>query len=154
MALSSFHWIIPRGLAGSGQPGRMSALEKDLLFLKESGIKIIVTLTEEPLDLKTEASLFEQIHFPIVDMKAPKSLQQTFRLCKSLHARYAQEPVLMHCEMGTGRTGTLLAAMMIHQGLEVEEAIEAIREIEPLYVRNSLQESFVKRYYTFYSFNK
>lgn len=144
--IHEFHWVIDNALAGSGQPGRMQDMSDDIQFLQEQGFKTIVTLLEEPLELP-DGHGFEQIHFPIVDMKTPGSPQQAEKYCSGIMQRIAQgEKVLLHCEMGTGRTGTILACCLVHQGLNGDEAIAAARKVESMYIRNQQQENFVKRY--------
>lgn len=154
MNLSAFNWILPGKLAGSAQPGRMGDITEDLNYLWNQGIRVIMTLTEAALVVPKDAPKFGYLHFPIVDMEAPRSMQATLRICKAVHAHiHSNEAVLMHCEMGTGRTGTLLACALIHFGRNPEEVLLELRKIEPLYVRNSIQERFIHRYHTFYTYN-
>lgn len=144
--LPSFHWIIPGQLAGSGQPGYHQSLNLDLAHLETLNLLTVVTLTEDPLPIAELPQIhgFTFIHFPIVDMKAPTGAVPVEKLCRRVQAQIdAEQAALFHCREGTGRTGTLLACQRVYQGLSAEEAIAELRKIEPLYVRNSLQENFV-----------
>lgn len=154
MTLSSFHWILPEQLVGSGKPGLSGDFKGDLQALWQQGIRVILTLLEEPLAIPENPPQLIFLHFPIVDMQAPQKLQAVHTICSKVSAHIqAKEAVLIHCEAGTGRTGTILACCLIHQGRTAEEALLEIRKIDPLYVRNSLQENFVRRYETFYRFH-
>lgn len=150
MSLQSFHWIVPQQLAGSGVPGWNQDIRQDFKFLWEQGIRVILTLLEKPLPLISEDYPLTYVHFPIVDMKVPISLQSTHKICKAMaqHMRDNQG-VLVHCEAGTGRTGTILACILLHFEKSAEEAICEIRKIESLYIRNTMQENFVHRYATY-----
>jgi protein-tyrosine phosphatase len=48
--------------------------------------------------------------------------------------------VLVHCQGGSGRTGTMAAAYWIHKGLSAQEAIKKVREANPTAVENPKQE--------------
>ena len=49
MTLTSFAWVHKHSLAGSGRPGLLRELEEDLEFIRESGFRMIVTLTQRAL---------------------------------------------------------------------------------------------------------
>ena len=145
--VAEFHWIPPQLLAGSGQPGYMNDEREDMDFLKAAGINLIVSLTEDPLPFDAKAYGFETLHFPIPDMHVPQSPAQTEKLCKRIDQALAQKQgVLLHCKHGTGRTGTLLACVLILQGRSANEALLEIRKVLSYYVANSLQERFLQSF--------
>lgn len=55
--------------------------------------------------------------------------------------------VAVHCLMGQGRTGTMLACYYGKEnGLTGEEAIKKIREMRPISIETTEQENIVKYY--------
>ena len=53
------------------------------------------------------------------------------------------EVVAVHCLAGLGRTGLVLAAWLIQQGLTAEEALRRLRTIEPGFVQSLEQEALL-----------
>ena len=51
-----FSWIVPGELAAMPLPGRDRPLEEDAAFLEQEGIRILVSLTENPPDFEVLAS--------------------------------------------------------------------------------------------------
>ena len=59
----------------------------------------------------------------------------------------AQGQVLaVHCLGGIGRTGTVLAAWLVREGLTAVEALRRVRLIDAQYVQTAEQEEFLQRY--------
>ena len=54
----NFSWLDPSKLAGSARPEN----ERELEGLKKLGIKAIVSLTEDPLDLEVDQLGFDYLH--------------------------------------------------------------------------------------------
>lgn len=145
---SRFSWVLPDQLAGSGRPGRYAPLERDLAFLREKGVDVIISLLESTLNLKeyVEAG-FDTHHFPVEDFTAP-TLDQTADACDIIETSIAGGGrVLVHCNAGIGRTGTLLACFLAHQGVEPEAAVRRIRTERPMSLETRDQIVIVARYY-------
>jgi atypical dual specificity phosphatase len=86
------------------------------------------------------------VFFPIDDMGSP-NIEDAKKLCYRI-SRLLQkdEVVAMHCKAGLGRTGTMLAAMLIWDGLSALEALESTRRIEPRWVQSDDQIVFLEEF--------
>ena len=140
--MRGFSWIIDDKLAGLPFPGMGAALERDLEDLRDAGIRLLVTLTERPLDPQILARYdITSLHIPVQDF-TPPSLDQMQHFVE--HARFSlsqSEPVGVHCQAGIGRTGTMLAAYLISEGMDAGEAITTIRTLRPSSIETSAQEA-------------
>ncbi len=128
------NWIEPGVMAASGIPVGV----KDLQSLYEQGIRAIVTLTEHPLTVQKEITLqvlaeigLTCLHAPIVDQYPPDiaTVQETVQFVNQMKAQ--GRPVLLHCHAGTGRTGTMLHAYYLTEGLSLEEAKAKVKASKP-----------------------
>lgn len=118
-----------------------------LAALKRVGISHLITLTERdlPQDALKRHGL-ANLHLPIRDHEAP-SLGQIQMLLKRMETLMAQGEVLaVHCLAGRGRTGTVLAAWWIREGLTAQEALRRVRLLDAHYVQSAEQEAFLQRY--------
>lgn len=148
--IDGFNWILPARLAGSALPGLLNDIETDLLWLQSAGIQHVISLTEKPLVVEHPTEL-DFHHFPIADMGIPTP-RETRGLCDFiLRAIDRNEPVLVHCKAGLGRTGTVLACCLVSLGATAEEATMRLRSICSYYIQNQTQESLVRHYAEFLS---
>ncbi|MCS7270564.1 MAG: dual specificity protein phosphatase 23 [Gemmataceae bacterium] len=123
-----FSWIVPARLAASALPEEMA----DLAWLRQQGIEVVISLTEEPLPRQwvNEAGLL-LVHVPVPDMTAP-TLEQLEQIVTTIHkANAAGLGVAIHCTAGLGRTGTALAAYLVSQGMNPDAAIAEVRRLRP-----------------------
>jgi atypical dual specificity phosphatase len=145
--MDGFYWLEPRVLAGCGRPGSRNRrddpklLEQDLAFLEDRGIGAVLTLTETPLaDATLSLFPFATKHIPVPDMTAPSPGQLRSALAFIDEQRAAGRAVAVHCLVGQGRTGTILAAYLIRGGATPVDALEHIRTMCPHAVENDAQE--------------
>ncbi len=149
--LVNFSWLIQGILAGSGQIGGWShsgdVLDKDIQRLGIEGIRAIVSLTEQPLPVeKVEMEGMSYLHLPILDM-SPPSLYEISSFVEFVdHSKEKKRPVLVHCEAGLGRTGTMLASYLINMGLSPIEAMANVRRSRPGSIETLAQERALFEY--------
>ena len=151
--MQGFYWLIEDELAGCGLPGRRGrgvawnmeaatgALDDDLAWLLERGIGAVLTLTETPLAREALARQgLAGLHIPVPDMAAPAPAQLEEALGFIDQQRALGRRVAVHCLVGQGRTGTILAAYLIRGGLTPEEALRRVRAVCPGAVESAEQQ--------------
>lgn len=138
--LRNFSWLIPGVLAGMGRP-RTAA---DLLALRGQGVRVVISLTEEPLPAAwLDAAGLTAVHLPVRDFTAPSPAQLREAVAAIDRARAADMPVTVHCAGGMGRTGTMLACYLVSQGENAADAIAAVRAARPGSIETRAQEEAV-----------
>ncbi len=137
---AGFSWIERPLLSASAMP--YSA--EELLWLREQGIDILLSLAEEPPFRRwiDEAGLM-LVHVPVVDFESPTSEQ--FEKCLAVieSAKASAMGVHVHCQAGHGRTGTVIAAFFVSKGMAVRDAIERVRQLRPGSIETQEQEQAV-----------
>jgi len=144
----SLHWVLPQRLAGLPRPGLLEDVDDDLAGLVWLGIDLLVNLeeTETVPAAALAAAGIEGIHRPIDDMKAPTTAA-ALELCALVERAIRDgRRVAFHCRAGLGRTGTMLAAYLIHTGLEALDALERVRRLQPRFVQSSAQLDFLSEF--------
>ncbi len=134
--------------AGSSCPGANTALSVDLEWLRRThDIGVIVSLNESSIDgAAVERAGMRHLALCVADYRAP-SMDQLQQLEDFLGVPLPTRRVLFHCNAGMGRTGTLLACMLVrHRGLSAAEAIAHVRAARRGSVQTYKQEDGVKQY--------
>jgi atypical dual specificity phosphatase len=144
-----FSWILDGRLAGLSDP-RTGGMDEEqdfawvLNYLHKHGVRMLVTLTADPLDGEiVEGAGIHPVHIPVHDFKAPK-VSQLEKFAK-LADRYldAGDAVAVHCTAGMGRTGTFLAAYLVAHGTPAKEAIDEVRRLRPGSIETEEQEAVI-----------
>ena len=135
----NFSWLIENKLAGSAIPTSVDEVQ----WAIEQGIKSIVTVREEPLDVEWVKDV-NYLHIMSNDMGVPE-FNDLGHAVDFIHRRITNnEPVMVHCLAGLGRTGTILASYLIkYQNMSADEAMEKVREQRPGSIQSYPQEEII-----------
>jgi atypical dual specificity phosphatase len=158
--MQGFYWLIEGKLAGCPRPGSRrerdapqdgldapTPLDDDLVWLRERGIRAVLSLTETPLDVGAFARHdLAGLHLPVDDLHAPTPAQLHYALAfiDQQHAR--DRAVAVHCLMGQGRTGTVLAAHRIRGGSTTDDALRELRALSPGAIGSPVQEEALRAF--------
>ena len=137
-----FSWVIENKLAGSGIPTSIDEVQ----WMIEQGVKSIVTIREEPLADNWIKDV-NYLHVISNDMGVPEFNDLTHAV-DFIHRRITNnEPVLVHCLAGMGRTGVVLACYLVkYQNISADEATQKIREERPGSIQSYPQEEIIFRF--------
>ena len=142
-----FTWVVPGKLAGTPMPGAVFDIDYDLAALKAVGVTCLITLTEGDLAQEPLARHgLKNLHLPIRDREPPTVPQITMLLIRMEALLKKGEVLAVHCLAGIGRTGTILAAWLVSNGLTAQEALRRVRRIEPKFVQTTEQEEFLQQF--------
>lgn len=123
---------------------------EDLVNLKQQGLKSVVNLREEAVEsefFSRQCSL-GYLHLSVVDWDLP-SVEQVRDFLEFVD-KVENQPVLVHCAAGVGRTGTLVACYRAVKGMEVEQALRLTNSESPLVgvTMSKIQQDFVREFMT------
>jgi len=121
---ASLWWVIPGKLGGMRKP-----TPAEIPNLASLGVDALVSVMDDPSNL----DLYEQNHLPYLWLpttggQAPTPAQVR-ELSEFVHTQNElSHRVIVHCSSGRRRTGTFLAAYLIHTGVGAAEAIQTIHQ--------------------------
>jgi atypical dual specificity phosphatase len=142
VAYLNFSWILEDSLAAAQGP----TTRRDLIFLHLQDLRAIVRMEENTIS--GEALEMVDLYEPVPDYTAP-SLEQIHRMVTFIEAEIEtwEHPVVVTCQAGLGRTGTVLASYLVYVGYKPEDAIKLIRELRPGSIQTADQEDVITRYH-------
>jgi atypical dual specificity phosphatase len=140
----AFDWLIPDQLAACVDPvaGQQAAEE-----LRSGNVTLLVNLYERPDPPELLDALgAETLHLPVHNSDAPSQAQLDRGVQAITEALRQGKKVAVHCGAGLGRSGTLLAAFLVSEGSDADEAIARVRAARPGSVETLEQENAVREY--------
>ena len=142
---TNFSWLINDKLAGSGMPTSVSEID----WILKQGVKSIVTMTENSLP-ESWVKNVKCLHVPTEDFSAP-DMEQIDEAVEFIRNRIENnEPVMVHCAAGVGRTGTILACYLVkYEKIPAKNAIQKVRKERPGSIQSESQEIAISLYYKF-----
>ncbi|MEO9307641.1 Dual specificity protein phosphatase 23 [Nitrosotalea sinensis] len=142
---TNFSWLIDDKLAGSGMPTSVSEID----WIIKQGVRSIVTMTEDSLPEQWVKDV-KYLHVPTEDFSAP-DMQQIDEAVEFIQTRIVNnEPVMVHCAAGIGRTGTILACYLVkYHKISAKDAIQKVRKERPGSIQSESQEIAIGLYYKF-----
>lgn len=146
LVLPRFSWIREGGLAAMPFP----ATEDAYVVLQQLGLKTILNLTGYRDDAPL-LSAFNVYHIPLANHKdwghnAPTLDQMHQAVSRIQDSLKNNQPIVVHCERGLGRTGTIIAGYLTTGALTAQEAIDFIRRLRPGSIETEEQEAVVYEY--------
>ena len=138
----NFSWIIEEKLAGSAIPTSKDEID----WIKQEGVRSIVTIREEPLKEESIKDV-NYLHVHSNDMGIPE-FSDLVNSVDFIHQRITNdEPVMVHCLAGLGRTGTILACYLIkYQQMSADDAIQKVRNERHGSIQSFSQEEIIFRF--------
>lgn len=139
--MRNFSWLIKNEIAGMAKPDSTC---NDFEMLRYNKIEAIVSLTENPLDKGlVERFSFVIKHIPVKDFSAPRLEQIEEFLEFADRVRTAGMKLVVHCDGGMGRTGTMLACYLVNKGIDAAKAIEIVRRKRPNSIETEEQKEVI-----------
>ncbi|KAF7238624.1 Dual specificity protein phosphatase 23, partial [Varanus komodoensis] len=140
----NFSWVAPGQLAGLAMP----RLPAHYQYMYEHGIRHLVSLTERNPPYHDTCPGIQRHHLRIADF-CPPSPEQIQRFLQIVdEANLKGEAVAVHCLLGFGRTGTMLACYLAKtQKITGVDAIHEIRRLRPGSIETYDQEKAVVQFH-------
>ena len=141
MEYLNFSWLLEGALAGAEGPKS----RRDLMFLKLNEITAIIRMEEQTIS--GEAVEMADLYEPVPDFTAPR-LDQIERMVRFIDEQIEtwEHPIVVTCQAGLGRTGTILACYLVYVGYAPENAVKLVREQRPGSIQTGDQEDVITKF--------
>jgi protein-tyrosine phosphatase len=136
-----FTWIVKNKLAASWWPEA-----KEIGIYKKEGIKVVINCSEFD-NAREMVKHFKYYHINVPDYGLPqeKQIEHFLDIC-SQHAK-KNEPIVVHCVAGCGRTGQFIVAWAAYNGYlpDGTDPVKWIRKLRPCSLETEDQMEFARR---------
>ncbi|WP_257274176.1 MULTISPECIES: cyclin-dependent kinase inhibitor 3 family protein [unclassified Endozoicomonas] len=131
-------------------------LATDIAAIKKWGAVLVISLIEEhefqilginELENEVNNAGIKWLHLPIKDFSIPDvRFEEHWKQSVNTIYRYLDqgEKVLVHCRGGLGRTGLLVARLLMAYGASSDEAISKVREARTGAIETKEQEDYLR----------
>ena len=136
-------WVIPGKLLGVRKPDT----EAEVSYLKSIGVGGIITLLDDEENHKLyEVTDTDFLWTPMKGGTAPdvEQVKEASEFISDINSK--GKAVAIHCNNGRKRTGTMLAAQLVSQGMNGDQAISKIQELNQEAQLNDLQKDFLRNF--------
>lgn len=133
------YWVEPGRLLAGEYPGGMDPADtkERLQQLLACGVTTFIDLTREleaepyvPLFAQLSAGPIQHLRFPILDHSIPERPHIIVDALNAIDAAHRRgECAYVHCRAGIGRTGMVVAAYLMRQGLDNEAAFDRLQTL-------------------------
>jgi len=139
-------WIDEPCVLGSANP-----TGTDLERLRGDGFEILVSLLDEEerpprYDVARATALGYARHSIAVKDFRPPTVEQLEQFVRLAGGAPSGAKIIVHCEGGSGRTGTFAAAYWVTKGMTVTDAIGHVRGARPHAVETPEQEDVLREF--------
>lgn len=133
-------WVVPGKLAGVRKP-----TSEEIAELQAAGVGAIVSVMDDPSNL----GLYEQAGIPFCWLPTKGGTAPSQEQIQELQDFVEQQnlqgnAVAVHCTSGNRRTGTMLAAYLIRNGLSYDNAMQVIQTTNPNAELREAQTTFLR----------
>ena len=117
----AWYWAVDGTVSAGAHPARDASS-----IIRQTGATLFVDLTEPRERLHDYAPTLprgvDALRIPIRDLGVPNDQQ----IAEALTAIRSTDVAYVHCRMGIGRTGTIIACYLIDEGMSMTDALASI----------------------------